>query len=502
MHRLTSRQAQLVALQTAVLQLWGKCSDDPQFSAAFTAGASSTSNSIVAGGPTSTRRSIALTGRDRPGSPSAASEAPGSVLGSSTGRPGSSLGQADGSAGGGTDLADPLTMLHMIEEFVMGKSDKLSIKHFTDIQRVANHVWQQHFKHRADIRGKVVPTFEQLSKIADGMAKKIHSVRDEAGRSADAEKHLAKQVRKLQQQKKALEDELARRDDMVRSLMGVPRRERPASAAAALERILREDAAVTERADSTWGGMTGPGAGISRAMSTVSGVARSTMTAATGPLANRLSGAGQGRDGGGYGTAGPGSRASQGGMGAAETRKVRPVSAPNGAAAAAARAYGGAGSGGSQRPSVAPATTGGTLAYALSPSLVATLPHPYADIPAGAHWRQHMSHAGTAGARAPVSKPPPGGLFYTVTAGSLGGREQVGGQGEAAASGDGGQDEQSGKQDVRSAGVYGGSTPGGSGELVPGETVKQASPARWAAPQRSAIEQAFLTRLERRARVS
>jgi hypothetical protein len=41
------------------------------------------------------------------------------------------------------------------------------------IQRVANAVWHSHFKGRADIRGRVVPTFERLSAMADRLATQV-----------------------------------------------------------------------------------------------------------------------------------------------------------------------------------------------------------------------------------------------------------------------------------------------------------------------------------------
>ncbi|KAG2444709.1 hypothetical protein HXX76_001453 [Chlamydomonas incerta] len=465
-HRLTNRQAQLVALQTAVLHLWGKLSDDAQFAAAF--GGSGAADTARAASPTSPNPRGR--GATSPSRASAKSPARGGAGGSVTsGLTGSAGGYHDDAAsiasgGAGIALSDPLSMLAMIEEFVTAKSDKLAIKHFTEIQRVANHVWHQHFRNREDIRGKVVPTFEQLSKIADKMADKVRNVQEQAGRSQDAEKQLMKQLKRLQQQKRQLEGELARRDDLVKSLMGVPRRERPASATAELGRIMRHDATSASLASPSQAAGLGYGmsTGVSRVQSVASGLGRA------------------GR--GGAGADEPASPASanpalarmmtqrvdmqqqqqqqqrlQPQPSMAQPSRVRPVSAPQGAqAVASARARNAAVALAAQNQQ-SPVTSGGTLAILLSPGVAGQVPQVTSDLPMGAHWQKYTGN----------TQPPAGGLFY-----ASGVVETASGTGSSA----------------------GGDGPAGDGKPAPS--------VRWAAPQRSAIEQAFMTRLERRTRVT
>jgi hypothetical protein len=54
-----------------------------------------------------------------------------------------------------------------MQEFLAAKSPGLAMKQFVEISRVANTVWQSHFKHKAEIRGKVVPTFVSLSHLTN-----------------------------------------------------------------------------------------------------------------------------------------------------------------------------------------------------------------------------------------------------------------------------------------------------------------------------------------------
>ncbi|KAG2449011.1 hypothetical protein HYH02_005765 [Chlamydomonas schloesseri] len=460
-HRLTNRQAQLVALQTAVLHLWSKLSDDPQFAAAFSG----------PGIPDAARVASPTSPNPRGRGASAKSPARGGAGASVTsGGTGGAGGYHDDAAsvasgGAGIELSDPLSMLAMIEEFVTAKSDKLAIKHFTEIQRVANHVWHQHFRNRDDIRGKVVPTFEQLSKIADKMADKVRNVQDQAGRSQDAEKQLMKQLKRLQQQKRQLEGELARRDELVKSLMGVPRRERPASATAELGRIMRQDATAASLASPSQAAGLGYGPGVSGLQSVASGLGRGGRGGVMGPdepaspassnpvlariATQRMAQQQQQQQ--------QQQRLQQQPSQAQGQSRARPVSAPQGAqAVAAARARNAAAAlaGQHQQP---PVTSGGTLATLLSPGVASQVPNVTSDLPAGAHWQKYTA----------TMQPPAGGLFY--------------------ASGT-----------VETALASGGST-GGAGPA--GETAPAPS-MRWAAPQRSAIEQAFMTRLERRTRVT
>ncbi|GLC58228.1 hypothetical protein PLESTB_001335600 [Pleodorina starrii] len=497
-HRLTSRQAQLVALQTAVLQLWGKLSEDPQFAEAFVTGPSGAAT---------------IAARARAASASAGKSTPlANALLSSHGGADDPTGvvasaAAAAAAGSGSiQPEDPLSMLHMIEEFVTAKSNKLSIRHFTDIQRIADHVWQQHFRNRADIRGRVVPTFEQLSRMADRMAGRVRSVQDQAGRSQEAERGLMKEVRRLQQQKRALEVALARRDEQFKSIMGVPRRERPASAAAELGRVMRREAAAAFNVTGSGGaaggggGGTPPGAPASRAMSTLS-----------------LSPAGPGRGSGGRGEFAPldTSFSITSGLSTApqlkphaaaaaaagqqqrlqphSQRPLRPASAsapsrtvsssrlrPGTAAAAAPPPSASASS-----SAAAGVSLGGTLAAVLSPAVALQVPQMVNDMPAGAHWRQHHLRpaSATAAQRTAPMRIPAGSLFY------------AGSPATAAA------------PDATGAGAVPAPSPQGEAEVVaaapPAEAEAEGVPTvRWSAPQRSAIEQAFLTRLERRTRVT
>ncbi|GLI69966.1 hypothetical protein VaNZ11_014712 [Volvox africanus] len=493
-HRLTARQAQLVALQTAVLQLWGKLSEDPQFAEAFAAGTGGA-------GMAATRRA-ASTGRTNPGNVSThggVEDAPGTASGSSI------------------QPEDPLSMLHMIEEFVTAKSNKLAIRHFTDIQRVANHVWQQHFRNRADIRGRVVPTFEQLSKMADRMAGRVKSVQDQAGRSQDAEKALMKEVKRLQQQKRVLEAALARRDEQFKSIMGIPRRERPSSAAAELGRILQRDATAAMSA-------TGSGATGAAGAAGAAGTPPPPASRAVSVLSLSPSGLGRGSGRGGDFTLDTSLSITSGfsstplrqpshphqqpqvrprAMQAPphqHQRSLRPSSAPNstargpGSVVSSLSLQQALNGGTVVSPPLSTAgimTGGGTLATILSPAVALQVPQMVSDLPAGPHWRQHVGSTSSAAAaqRTAQMRLPAGSLFYTADHAAT-----VKSPASVAA-------------DTAGQQAQGGS--GGGASATEPETATEAeAPAeeapsqRWSAPQRSAIEQAFLTRLERRTRVT
>ncbi|EFJ43468.1 hypothetical protein VOLCADRAFT_96325 [Volvox carteri f. nagariensis] len=488
-HRLTTRQAQLVALQTAVLQLWGKLSEDPQFAEAFVMGSSGP-------GRTATRRA-ASSGRTNPGNTSTHG------------------GVED--AGAGIQPEDPLSMLHMIEEFVTAKSNKLAIRHFTDIQRVANHVWQQHFRNRADIRGRVVPTFEQLSKMADRMAGRVKSVQDQAGKSQDAEKALMKEVKRLQQQKRSLELALARRDEQFKSIMGVPRRERPASAAAELGHIMRREATLAAMNTS---GSGGAGAAGTISMAGAAGTPPPPASRAVSMLS--LSPSGRGRSSGRGDLTLDASFSIMSGLSSVplrqsqqqqlrphtsqpspdqQQRPLRPASAPN--STAGGGGYGSVVSSSSrlrqalQNGAVAAAagpssstgigTAGGTLAAILSPAVALQVPQMVTDMPAGPHWRQHMAATSSAASaqQAAPTRVPRGSLFYTPDHVATADVAEVPAQG---------------------VGTSGGGTAAAEAESVPAPGAAEAAAgvptARWSAPQRSAIEQAFLSRLERRTRIT
>ncbi|GFR39845.1 hypothetical protein Agub_g341 [Astrephomene gubernaculifera] len=479
-HRLTARQAQLVALQTAVLQLWGKLTEDPDFADAFGDGPRSPRSH---GSP----RRRTLVSSSGGGGASPHSHAGGGEEG------GGAAGGGGGS--GGIALSDPLSMLHMIEEFVTAKSEKLAIRHFTDIQRVANHVWQQHFRNRADIRGRVVPTFEQLSTMADRMADRVRSVQEQAGRSQEAEKNLMREVKRLQQQKRVLEGELARRDEQLKSIMGVPRKERPATANAALNRILRSEAVAAGPSATTSAGGAG-GAGVARALSRATSI-----VSTTGSFAASSGGAGPGGGGSGgrggrsvNGDADSASVSSSAAGGALQHRSSQQHQSPppqqqqqqqqhRPRAASMPAANGGAtGSITSSSPSrtarnsaasAATATSCGTLAPILSPAVALQVPQMTSDLPYGAHWRQYVASTSAGSVqRAAPQRLPAGSLFYNSSRG---------GAAEAA----------------------GGSSGGAAVPEVPAVVEEPPPPSvRWAAPQRSAIEQAFLTRLERRTRVT
>lgn len=63
------------------------------------------------------------------------------------------------------------------------RSPKLSSRHYLDTQRIANRVWSSHFRHKANIRGKVVETFEQLSTQADVLASKAKTATEQLQRT-------------------------------------------------------------------------------------------------------------------------------------------------------------------------------------------------------------------------------------------------------------------------------------------------------------------------------
>jgi hypothetical protein len=112
--RLSARQTQLVSLQTAVLALWGRCSQDPDFASAFQGASASAA------------------ARRRPATANARSERSGAAGGGGSSLPGSASGPGGGAIAAGDGVDDPLAMLHMISEFVTAKSDGMAIKHFSE----------------------------------------------------------------------------------------------------------------------------------------------------------------------------------------------------------------------------------------------------------------------------------------------------------------------------------------------------------------------------------
>lgn len=477
MARLTSRQAQLVALQSSVLDLWGRCSSDPAFAAAF----GTPSAPSITGGSGSVAGGVASSVAD--GAPSLA---------------GAAGNLADGVDGAG-EAGDPIQMLNMVQEFVMAKSAPLSMQHFSEIQRAATRVWQRHFKHRGELRGRVVATFDALSHTAGVLAHKMRGVDDKAGRSRDGERELARQLRQMAQQKRALEGALARRDEMVRQLLGVPRKERPASAGAEALRILQADADAG--AASSWrqqqqqqqytGGSGSPlPYGSPLASGTAAAVARPQRPGSAVQSASYRAGHQAPYAGGG------------GGPGPAHSSRAaapqRPGSAPARRTAGKATTQSGA----------AAAMMGGTLAYVLSPGVTALVPDMVADSPAGAHWQAYA--AGASLQQRPVT--PAGSLFHVASAaadegaGSAAAQQQQhlgrGSSSPTAAGPDAPYSKGASHTHRREEPGTGDSSSGGWQASTGGPAAAgQPRPAsvRWAAPQRSSIEAAFLSRLERQA---
>eukprot|EP00955_Chlamydomonas_euryale_P035860 350255-Chlamydomonas_euryale.AAC.16 len=122
--RLEARQHQLVCMQSAVADLWGRCQDDPRFVAA---------------------------NQDDPDAAAAS-------------------------------IDNPLNVLSACKEYVIAKSGPMANRHYLESQRIANRVWARHFVHKKDMRGKVLETFEQLSTLADLMAAKIRAADDQLKR--------------------------------------------------------------------------------------------------------------------------------------------------------------------------------------------------------------------------------------------------------------------------------------------------------------------------------
>ncbi|KAJ9518538.1 hypothetical protein QJQ45_018551 [Haematococcus lacustris] len=192
--RLQERQSTLVSLQTAVLDLWGRCQDDPAFLKA-----------------------------------NAAAYSVPSAPGSAAAVPGGGVWGALGGGGAGASL-NLQAILASIQEYLIAKTPHQSSRHYLAVQQLANKVWLQHFQHKQELRGKVVNTFDALSQLADIMANKIRSTQEQLEHSKGMQQDLTHSLRKLEVQKRALQAQLERRDALVRGLSGVPRAQRPLSA--------------------------------------------------------------------------------------------------------------------------------------------------------------------------------------------------------------------------------------------------------------------------------
>ncbi len=196
---------------------------------------------------------------------------------------GGEAGQQEGQQGElvGANAGDLESILALIKELLVAKSPVQATRHYHALQQVAHRVWQQHFTHKRQLRGKVVETFEALSNLAEIMAAKIRSVTDQLSRSREAQKGLQDDLGKLQVQRRALEVRcfipspapragtpspgprspaapqtprgvppraippqvaLERRDALVREMSGVKRSERR-DMAAAYQEVLMQDAA-------------------------------------------------------------------------------------------------------------------------------------------------------------------------------------------------------------------------------------------------------------------
>ena len=151
--RLSDRQNQLVSLQTAVLELWGRCQVRlvPKSEGAATPCVHMAHSRY---------RYMVLTCLN---APRPAQEDPAFLAANNGDRPESlkAQHQADhpgSEADGGLNLMrdmDPLAVLALVKEYVIARSAKLSSRHYLDAQRVANRVWSKHFRHKVEMRGKV-----------------------------------------------------------------------------------------------------------------------------------------------------------------------------------------------------------------------------------------------------------------------------------------------------------------------------------------------------------
>ena len=156
--RLQARQQQLVQLQTQVLHLWGKCQTDPLFLAA---------NAPVGEGEPQARSGMVSIGD-----------------------------------------TNPLSAIALVEEYISAKSPSLAARHYVEVSRVANRVWSNHLKHKPQVRGKVVETFEQMSLLADVMARSIVRSRSDLEESKRNEKELRESLDSVLREKRKLEIEL------------------------------------------------------------------------------------------------------------------------------------------------------------------------------------------------------------------------------------------------------------------------------------------------------
>ncbi|KAG1659895.1 hypothetical protein FOA52_006601 [Chlamydomonas sp. UWO 241] len=183
--RLQARQGQLVLMQSAVADLWGRCQDDPDFVAANATTAAARDDSGGGGG---------------------------------------------GRGGGADGLEDPLTVLSTCKEYLIARSAPMADRHYIDAQRVANRAWARHFAHvpeKRALRGRVVETFEQLSTLADMLAARVKTGSEQLKRSKASEKFLSAELERLQRQQRVMEGQLEERERLVRGMAGLPRKHRP-----------------------------------------------------------------------------------------------------------------------------------------------------------------------------------------------------------------------------------------------------------------------------------
>ncbi|KAF5843208.1 hypothetical protein DUNSADRAFT_884 [Dunaliella salina] len=139
-------------------------------------------------------------------------------------------GQAEGEGLSMANPGDPLNILALVKEFLVAKSPQLASRQYLELQRVANHVWMQHFQHKEGLYGRVAETFEALSNLADIMAAKIKVIQDQLKNSVEGNKHLEVALARLTVQKRALQASLVRRDNLVRDMSDGLRPYRPVSA--------------------------------------------------------------------------------------------------------------------------------------------------------------------------------------------------------------------------------------------------------------------------------
>jgi hypothetical protein len=252
-------------------------------------------------------------------------------------------------------------------------------------------------------------------------------------------------------------------------MAGVPRRERPPSAAVEVQRMLKTHAAQ----DAAAAAAAATAAAVARATGMSPAAAAAAAAAATSPRSpTPATHSAYSRP--------AGSRLQPSSMARASGPGARPASAPSSRPGGSAGPPATASPAHSQQPYI-----GGTLAGLLSPAVALQAPQITSDAPPGPHWRAFEATV-TAGPPQPPGAVPAGSLF------------QLSSPRSPAAAGSGAEGERGAAEEEAWQGAAGTGSAGAWAQ----EAASRPPSARWAVPHRSAIEQAFLTRLERQSRLS